>query len=424
VHPEPGLATRYRAQSVAPWKATERQSRGRRSRVRRPRTAALAAAVAAALAGVFLVAGCGDDSRPTPIEIKGGESGAVRPVAGFPVIATKNTTRVAGDSPVEDAAAVAAAVYPALGGGRRPAAVTLVQDDDWRAGVAAAVLVASPLRAPILLTDGDQVPGPTEDALDGLRPTGAASAGGIQAISIGGAAKPAGLRVKRISGDGPFELAAAIDAYRTQLAGRPSGHIVVVSASEPQIAMPAAGWAAKSGDSVLFATTDELPPATRAAIARHARPDIYVLGPPKAIGDPVVAKLKKLGRVKRVGGENPVENAIAFARYSDGSFGWGIRDPGHGLVIANAERELDAAAAAPLSSSGTYGPLLLTESADELPESLEDYLLDIQPGYRTDPVRGVYNHAWLMGDERAIGAGLQARIDALTEIVRVREPSS
>ncbi len=47
---------------------------------------------------------------------------------------------------------------------------------------------------------------------------------------------------------------------------------------------------------------------------------------------------------------------------------------------------------------------------------MQDYLLDIQPGYDDDPVRGVYNHGWLMGDEAAISADVQARIDTLLEI--------
>jgi hypothetical protein len=31
-------------------------------------------------------------------------------------------------------------------------------------------------------------------------------------------------------------------------------------------------------------------------------------------------------------------------------------------------------------------------------------------------VRGVYNHAWIVGDETAIAAAVQARIDTLLEI--------
>ena len=107
---------------------------------------------------------------------------------------------------------------------------------------------------------------------------------------------------------------------------------------------------------------------------------------------------------------------IAFARYTNGKFGWGVVDPGHGLVFESSKRPLDAAAASALSGTGAYGPLLLVSNPDQLPQLDERYLLDIQPGYEKDPVRGVYNHGWLMGDEAAISADVQSRIDALLEI--------
>ena len=73
------------------------------------------------------------------------------------------------------------------------------------------------------------------------------------------------------------------------------------------------------------------------------------------------------------GGSDPVQNAVDFAKFVDGAFGWGVVDPGHGLVFVNASRPMDAVAAAPLSASGSYGPLLLyawgwqiqTPSADD-----------------------------------------------------------
>jgi hypothetical protein len=130
----------------------------------------------------------------------------------------------------------------------------------------------------------------------------------------------------------------------------------------------------------------------------------------------VLRQLSELGDARRISGADPVANAIAFARFSDGSFGWNVVDPGHGLVFASTQRPLDAAAAAPLSSSGTYGPLLLVTAANALPAPLQGYLLDIQPGYDTDPVRGVYNHGWMIGDESAVAVDVQARIDALLEI--------
>ena len=186
--------------------------------------------------------------------------------------------------------------------------------------------------------------------------------------------------------------------------------------------MPAAGWAAKSGHPVLWVTRDSIPAPTRAAIAAHKRPRIYVLGPESAVSKKVLGQLGELGEARRVGAGDPVANAIAFARFSDGSFGWNVVDPGHGLVFASTQRPLDAAAAAPLSAAGSYGPLLLVTAANALPAPVQDYLLDIQPGYDDDPVRGVYNHGWVIGDESAVTIDVQARIDTLLEIAPVDAP--
>ena len=194
---------------------------------------------------------------------------------------------------------------------------------------------------------------------------------------------------------------------------------MVASSEQPGFSMPAAAWAAKSGNPVLWVSRDAIPPATRAAITAHKRPQIYVLGPESAVSKTVLDQLDELGTARRISGADPVANAIAFARFSDGSFGWNVVDPGHGLVFASTQRPLDAAAAAPLSASGTYGPLLLVTAANALPAPLQDYLLDIQPGYADDPVRGVYNHGWLIGDEGAISVDVQARIDSLLEIQAV-----
>ena len=134
-------------------------------------------------------------------------------------------------------------------------------------------------------------------------------------------------------------------------------------------------------------------------------------------------RLRSLGDVVRISGPDPIRNAIAFARFASGSFGWGVVDPGHGLVLANVDRPLDAIAATPLSAHGSNGPLLLVAGGDRLGPAVEAYLLDIRPGYRSDPVRGVYNHGWIVGDDRALGPTAQARLDELLEIEPVTEPS-
>ena len=123
--------------------------------------------------------------------------------------------------------------------------------------------------------------------------------------------------------------------------------------------------------------------------------------------------------VHRVSGKDPVANAIAFARYADGSFGWNVNDPGHGFVLARDDSPLDAAAAAPLSASGTWGPLLLTDSATTLPAALREYFLDVKPGYTTNPTRAFYNHVWVIGDQEAIDVNQQAEVNELAELAKI-----
>jgi hypothetical protein len=333
---------------------------------------------------------------------------------GFPIFATKNTTRVAG----ADAAAVARAVYPARTEESSPRAVVIVDQADWRSAISAAQLMARPLRAPILFSDSGELPAASAEALEELAPSGADEIDGAQVIRIGeSAATPENRRSKDVAGESSASLAQGIDKLQAAAAGDPTQNVLIAPADSPEFAMPAAGWAARSGDPVLWTLKDTLPSETRAAIQAHPRARIYVLGPEDVISENVFRELRKLGRkTTRIAGPDPVANAIVFARFSDGRFGWNVVDPGHGLVFANTARTLDAAAAAPLSGSGQYGPLLLLTDAAALPETLQNYLLDIQPGYDQDPVRGVYNHGWLMGDETAISGDVQSRIDALLEI--------
>jgi hypothetical protein len=379
----------------------------------------------------LLLAACGSGGsdgadRPAPqpqIGVKGADEETADEVAAYPQFATKNTPRVGGADPIADAAAIARATFPGGGPGQRPRAVSLVDADDWRAGLVASALVGAPLRAPVLLSDGDELPAASEAALEELDPRGSREAGNAQVIRVGDVARPEGRRTTDLRGRNPAALARAVDSFLAATQGKSSDRVLIVGQDAPEYAMPAAGWAAKSGDPILFAERNRLPPETRAALSAHQQPKIYVLGPERAVGDRVLRELRRLGNVTRIAGSDPVRNAIEFARFTDGTFGWGVVDPGHGLVFASQSRPLDAAAAAPLSASGKYGPLLILPSAGQLPAPLREYLLDIQPGYDedSDPVRGVYNHGWIVGDEGAVSVPVQARIDELLEISPVRE---
>jgi hypothetical protein len=384
--------------------------------------ALLTLAVASCGGGGSKTEGGASDTRPV-LGQKGDEAEAASGL-GFPGFATKNTTRVGGGDPVADAAGVALAVFPSRSPDTKPAAVTLADRRDWRVAASAAQLSAPPVRSPVLLTDAGELPSATSAALDKLSPTGAKSLDGAQVVKIGAAPSPSGLKSTAVSGADFASLAAAIDRLATKAAGKASKNVIVASADSPEFSMPAAGWAAKSGDPLLWVSHGAIPAATKTAIRAHGRPNIYVLGPSTAVPDAVLKQLGDLGTARRISGKDATANAIAFARFSDGTFGWNVVDPGHGLVFASAKRPLDAAAASMLSTSGTYGPLLLVPDATTLPPALQGYLLDIQPGYDKDPVRGVYNHGWIMGDETAISADVQARIDTLLEIqpVKRQEP--
>jgi hypothetical protein len=395
-------------------------------------------AVTLTAAVVLAAAGCGGnkvvrqtDQTTVRVGIPSQTPGATQKL-GFPALATKNTTRVAGADPAADAAGVALAVYPSAAPGTHPSAVTLAPTDDWQAAIAASVLMAPPIRAPVLLSGSGALPAATAEALTMLDPTGSGALGGAQVIRVGSVPKVAGRRAAQISGSDPYALAAGIDRFASAVAGRPSADVVIASATNPAYAMPAAGWAAESGDPVLFVSSTGVPPATRQALLAHQSPHIYVLGPAGVISNAIVAQLSRYGLVKRVGADDPAANSVAFAAYRDppcaygqpcahvpGSFGWAMRSPGHGYVLLNAARPLDAAAAAALSGSGDYGPQLLVDNPSTLPGSVLNYFLDYAtPGYTQEgPTAAVYNHGWMIGDSTAISVPVQAEVDRLLEAV-------
>jgi hypothetical protein len=393
----------------------------------------IAALVAVAI--VFIVAavvggsggGKSDSESAAPAPAPVSDNAATEPAAsqstealGYPAFATGNTTRVGGSDAATNAAGVALAVFPSTTAAQRPAAVTLVDEGDWAGAIAAAVLMAAPVRAPVLISSADGPPDPTDEALAALDPQGSKATGGATAFAIGKVATPDGAKVRVVKKGDAATTAAAVSELRDELFGSAPAHILVAPSGKPEFAMPAAAWAARSGDPVLFAAGDVLPEATLAALERHPKVPVYVLGPPSAISAKAFAAIAKASAsVHRVGGKDAVANAVAFARYADGGFGWNVNDPGHGFVLARDDSPLDAAAAAPLSASGTWGPLLLTDSATTLPAELREYFLDVKPGYTTNPTRAFYNHVWVIGDQEAIDVNQQAEVNELAELAKI-----
>jgi hypothetical protein len=367
----------------------------------------LLATLAVALLGL---SGCGKGA-PTQTLGSGPARGAAPVEAhGAVSLSTRNTTRLGGSDVAADAAGV------------------LVDEHDWGGALAASVLAAAPTGAPLLFSEGTGLPAVSAQTLEAMHPLGAAAIAGAQVISVGvHATLPGGLLVHDVAVGKPAATAAAIEQLALTLDGGHAPRQVIVLGRDASraLAMPAAGLSAESGAPILFVGPAGVPSATATALAGLHRPSIYVIDEP-AVGQRTLAELAHYGHVTVIPSgsapslaEAPVQSAIEVARFTDGTFGWGIKEPGHGLVFANAGRPLDAPAAALLSATGDYGPLLLLANGAAISPSLAHYLSDIQPAYaspRFPPERGAYNHGWLIGDESAISAISQAEIDSLLEI--------
>jgi putative cell wall binding repeat protein len=265
------------------------------------------------------------------------------------------------------------------------------------------------------------VPPVTRDTLERLKPKGSDLSKDAQVIRIGDKpGRPEGFKTAIIAGKDAYERAAAIDRFFSAAKGKPSADVIVASGERAAFAMPAAAWAARSGDSVLLAERDSVPKPTLDALKEHDKPNIYVLGPPSVLSTKVVKQLGKLGEVRRIEGPTPVQSAIAFTRYEREGFGWGVTVPGYNFSLASTSRPLDAAASAVLAAKGVFAPLLLTDRADRLPEPLESYFLSVQPGYEEDPGQAVYNRIWVLGDDKTISVAAQTRLDEITELIPVQ----
>jgi hypothetical protein len=353
-----------------------------------------------------------------PVTVVGRTGGAL----GFPSVATRNTTRISGTDPVDISIAAAFAAYPASGPGSPPAAVTIVDANDWQSGIAAATLSALPVGAPILLAPSGKLSNDGADALAQLDPLGSPETNETKVFTVGKVAPPSGYEVNRLDGKNPAAIAAAVAREKAKLTDGPPNAFVVVSSEDPQYATPAATWAARSGDVVLFTGLDEVPPETLEVLKEKANKNvpIFVLGPPDAVSPKVLKQLEKAGgAVQRIDGKDPASVSVELVRFSSGLFGWNLNEPGHGYTLARADRPMDAIAATALSTGGTWPALLLTDSSDKMPQVVLDYLLDVKPGYESDPTQAIFSHGWVIGDDSIISVDQQAVFDDALELEMV-----
>ncbi|MBO9534917.1 MAG: hypothetical protein J7513_18230 [Solirubrobacteraceae bacterium] len=385
----------------------------------------------AALASAAGLAACGDDDKPvattTPsvtTPTTDGSASATTTTLEAPRAFTKNTTRIDASDATGVAALTALTMYPSTARDLRPDAVAFAGKNDWRSILLASSFAAKPLGFPLLLMDGRNLPPVSSAALAQLQPAGAPSMNKAQGLRIGVSTRSGDLRTRYLTSATPAGLARAADRQLQRLRGRASDRVIVVNSDDPKSAAPAAFWAARSGDPILFTGSGTVPADTKAALQSHSNPRIYVFGNGDTVSRFVISQLQEYGTVKRVQPEEasggPSDLSIAFAKYSDQDFGWNYKDPGHGFVFAPTSDPTSAMAAAALSSGGTYPALLFVDRSNHLEQPLKNYLLNVQPGYndQNPPTLGFYNRGWIVGATTQISTQTQSRIDSLLEIIR------
>lgn len=343
-----------------------------------------------------------------------------------PWLASKNTTRINTNDPAEAAAVISQTLWMATSDDNRPGGVVLANPQDWQTTLASADLIHHPNNGPVLFVNKEGIPDVTLNELKRLKPKGVEMNSGVQVVLVGDLGqkvedqvKELGLKTDKIAGGNPAAVAKAIDAYYTKTAGENPPSVIVGSMDSQEYTIPAVNWIAHMPEPLLYVKKDEVPAETIDALkTRGGKANIYILGPESVVSANVEKQLGEYGKVVRIAGNDPYENAVAFAKYKDPAtgFGWGITTPGHNFSFVSKDTPALALAAAPFSHLGKHAPLLWTNKA-KMPDSVMSYVMSIQPKYKESPTEGPYNHAWLTGGDDALSAAAQGEIDTMLEIV-------
>jgi hypothetical protein len=321
----------------------------------------------------------------------------------------EHAVRIGGISAADIAAGALMAAYPP-GGEARPNAWFFVRTDRWTDAVLAAQFATKPINAGVLAIEKEYLPTATVDTLNRVKANGFPKAKGLRAIVMGKAGvdvflglKERKLKTTLLKEKTPFALGQKLVPFHGGGAARYSTSIVVASAEQRDYTLPAAAWSAYSGDALALVKRDEVPAATREVIAQREkltleRPTMYVIGPEKVISEAVVEGLSAYGTVKRIAGDSAVETAVALAKYRDPKtqFGWGFERAPANVSLVNASDWGNAIGAFTLAARGPQAPLLLTDSAEAVPEPVLRYLRDISGSQASQ--------GFVFGDRQSIGS--------------------
>ncbi|MGI2774163.1 cell wall-binding repeat-containing protein [Bacillus cytotoxicus] len=340
-------------------------------------------------------------------------------------LSLKNSTRLNTNDPVQMAVLTSQMIWPATHRENQPGAVILVPINEWKLGIASVDLIHHPNNGPILFVDKNGIPEATLNEIKRLQPLGTKD--GTQIMVMGDVGTSAleqlkEYKVKQIKETDPAKFAREVDKEYADIAGRYPDNVIIGSFEEGGrlYTTPAINWIAHMPEPLLYVGKDKVPEATIEALKmRKDKANIYVLGPEAIISKEVEKQLAKYGKVTRISGDTPTENAIAFATFKDRKtkFGWGLTKPGHGISFLSTKTPDLAIAGASFSHMGKHAPVLLLEEG-KVTQPVYDLLATIQPKFKDDPTLGPYNHGFLLGSTTDISFETQGILDEKLEIVQ------
>ena len=379
-----------------------------------------------------------------------------------PTIGTKTTQRLYGSSPFEEAVSVTQHIWPAAlpenTPGQsytpdRPWALTLLTPDDPLTAITATPIIHFPDDAPVLYVNKNGIPQVTLNEIKRLGPTGIARYNKVNVFLVGAAANPAvanqlkaiGIKYVEVTAPSVPELADKVDQLYGSIENPDTGvpnmengaeNVMIGSmdGTDYQYLLPATHWVSHMASGLQWVTKNSVPQATINTLKRrNGTARIYLFGGPQQISAAVAKQLAQYGKVLRITNDdqvafnadptdNPIDTAVAFAKMWDpaGMVGWKITGPGHGFTLVNINDWQGAVASSPLSHLGFHAPLLLTDSATQLPTTDDGYLTSVAPTFLTTPADGPYNMTYVLGSWSQIGWPVQTHIDYISEMANRR----
>src|SRR5437588_11953722 len=382
-----------------------------------------------------------------------------------PTYTTKTMTRIYGANPYQEAVSVTQHIWPAAlpenapnennNVPDRPWGLTLLTPNDPLTAITATPLIHFPDDAPVLYVTRNGIPKVTADEIKRLGDTGISRYHNVDAFLVGAAANPTvekqlsamGLKYVTVTAPSIPALANTVDQLYgsiqnpdtgvpgmgggTTTAGGPQNVMIgSMQGNDYQYLLPATHWVAHMATGLFWVNRNSVPAATITALQRRGgKANIYLFGGPQQISPAVASQLGQYGNVVRITNndnvafnanptDTPIDTAIAFAKMWDpgGMVGWKITGPGHGLTLVNQNNWQAAVASAPLSHLGFHAPLLMTNTANQLPSQLDAYFSSVAPTYANTPADGPYNMTYVIGSWNQVTWGVQAHVDYISEM--------